>query len=201
MWRYQSRTDIGSGMSSFSETAADVVVGSFHRIITGAAMRTEAWSCRSEGLRPLDFEGSVYLTGRSGWTEASHRTDTVDGIAIARDLRVGASWTLTYQISGMGTFNMTSITYTEQVTRTYTVAAEESLTVPAGTFQALRVDVKGSVSSQIANAGAIQNFQINAPSSIWFAPGVGRVREQQILSQNGQGYTLITELVGFTPGS
>lgn len=71
--------------------------------------------------------------------------------------RAGDTWSGTDRLDG-------------RLTRRYTVAGEEDVTVPAGKYRAVRVDVE-----------AVRGGGVMSRSSSWYAPGVGLVR---VVSKN-----------------
>jgi len=69
--------------------------------------------------------------------------------------------------------------------RSCTVSGVESVTVPAGTFDAIRVECSDSTDDPAAYAGTITT------GTYWYAKGVGLVRQE--VSENG-GTAEVSEL-------
>lgn len=70
-------------------------------------------------------------------------------------LKVGESWTWTGQMGNV-----------EKVTFTFKVAKKEKITVPAGTFNAIKLDIEGTTP---------QGKSINTER--WYAPDVGMIKD------------------------
>jgi hypothetical protein len=78
------------------------------------------------------------------------------------------------------------------------VVAAESVTVPAGTFQAFRIEYAGSFASRMGD----QSWTGTHKETVWFAPAVQRMIkrdfEQSVPTRNVLNHHII-ELVSFKP--
>ena len=72
-----------------------------------------------------------------------------------------------------------------------TVAGEEPVTVPAGTFDAVRVDTTGTVSVSIGGAPA---NAVDMSITSWYVRDTGLVR-QEVGGLLGEADAIVTELV------
>lgn len=73
---------------------------------------------------------------------------------------------------------------TQGVVFNYTWAKRENLATPAGTYSAMQLYFEGNLGPQVR----IQSWR-------WFAPGVGMVKEDTTLQQDGQTRRVYAELV------
>jgi hypothetical protein len=159
-------------VNSFSWAVTDVS-GDATSATAHVAMNTPSgtlsleWRCGPGGisyytLSGLDFgEGSFQLTSQEG-----------SALLPAGEFESGASWTNAYSITidaGAGGF---SISYTIDVQESLTAGEPGTVTVAAGSFEAVPVHVE----SQTSSSGGLADFSSSSTSTIWFAEGVGIVR-------------------------
>ncbi len=107
----------------------------------------------------------------------------VDGTILPADVSVGDSWqavvTITVGIEQGGADSKNIIILTTE----FTAVVEESITVPAGTFNALRIDHKTNGENTLVvvgdDASLTQHLAtIEASGSDWYAPCIGKVRAE-----------------------
>jgi hypothetical protein len=91
----------------------------------------------------------------------------------ADQLKVGTTWNNTVNVTGsMG--SGTAVTGT--ISTSNKIAAEEKVTVVAGTFDALRVDGTVTEALNSSIAGRTVPLNITMQMSSWYASGVGLVK-------------------------
>lgn len=93
-------------------------------------------------------------------------------------LSVGKRWTFSYQYQSKPDTRV-DVTQTAQVTQ------GETVTVPAGTFKALRVEHVGRYTATQAN----QHWSGRITETYWYAPEVGRVVASEYKDTTGRGTT------------
>ncbi len=179
------------GESEFSHTFSDVTDSSFNvNIGVGDGENIiQKWTCSADGLlspemaqMPGMAEGMTFE-----YIEASGAT-----LPAADQMTAGHEWTTHYVVEvTMPDLGQGAMSMSETVDLVNTVAGEESVTVPAGTFDAVRVDTAGTIAVSIAGAPA-SNVEMSIVS--WYAEGVGLVR-QEIGGMLGGEDTIVTELV------
>lgn len=130
------------------------------------------WTCTPAGIVSYDF-GSISASGM-GAVVALDVTDS-SGVTLppAELLTPGYSWsnsyTTTISAPGVGV----AVDMTSTTDESLTVVGTETVSVPAGTFEALRIDGT-TVSSFSGMMVAIPGLTSN--SSYWFVEGIGIVR-------------------------
>jgi hypothetical protein len=149
------------------------------------------WTCSAAGIVSYDF-GSFSVSSLG--EVASIEVVESSGVFLpAADLLVpGYSWpenyTLTMNVSAEGTeleFTMTSA-------GTWTAVGTETVTVPAGTFEALRVD--GTENITMSGVMGMEPVNIGVNSTYWYAEGVGMVR----YAVSSEGTDSGGQLTGYT---
>lgn len=132
--------------------------------------------CTNEGIALMNVGGlSINLTDGSQNSKLS--TDQAEGVTLPNDVQVGDEWSQVINASG-------SSDASTAVTTNYQALAIEDVTVPAGTFHALKV----LQSSTVSFAGN----PIDTQQYIWYAPGVGVVKTemQDVYTSELVSYTI-----------
>lgn len=186
----------------------DSTEGAFHWAVTsasGSAASAEAtmtiasgfgsftyhWFCTTEGIVSYDF-GSVELEG-FGDVASINVTDS-SGVWLppAESMVPGASWsneyTTTFSISAEGV----ATDWSASTSETWTVAGTETISTPAGTFEALRID--GSTNTAVTAFMGIEIPATTTSQTYWLAEGVGVVR----YTSSGEGFTNTGTLTSYS---
>jgi hypothetical protein len=117
------------------------------------AVSTTTYRCTDEGLVP------VAQTSQYGKT-------TFNGVQYGSDLTDGKKWTFTWKSVGDG--------WTLSAQWDYRVIGPEKVEVPAGTFDAIRIDYRGlSTSSQRGKLPPTEG-------SVWIAEGIGLIKQADV---------------------
>jgi hypothetical protein len=109
-------------------------------------------------------------------------------------LEVGRKWDIPYEVEVMARAGNRSAKWQWHAR----VVAAEAVTVPAGTFQSLRIEYDGSFNTRQGN----QSYSGTHKETAWFAPELQRIvkrdLEQAVPSRNFLDHRVI-ELVSFKP--
>lgn len=137
--------------------------------------RTEQteWTCTKEGLSTLP-EGNQSIPG------GSVRLTKLSGVIIPSDetWKVGGSWKYRYELKGkVSVFDL--IGFLEVTNR---IVAKETVEVPAGKFEALRLEADFQGQFGVGFGGK---------ATYWFAPGVGVVKQLSEGNFGGKSLVLI----------
>ena len=152
---------------------------------------TVHWSCSSAGIVSYDF-GNLTAAGLGNIVNM----DVVDSsgafLPAADLLAPGYSWPSNYTVVMHVSQEGFDVDWTMVVSETWTATGIESVTVPAGTFEALRVDGNESVSM----TGMGQDVNVAVNMTYWYAKGVGVVRYTSTTSEgSGSGGELTSYTV------
>jgi hypothetical protein len=160
-----------------SETYLQTFVGGGDRFteVRNYPDRTEQnqWTCTEEGLSTLP-EGDQPIPG------GSVRLTKLSGVIIPSDetWKVGGSWKYRYELKGkVSIFDLSG--FLEVTNR---IVAKETVAVPAGRFEALRLEA--SFQGQFG-------VPFGGKATYWFAPGVGVVKQLSEGSFGGKSLELI----------
>ncbi|PWH17206.1 MAG: hypothetical protein DDG60_02890 [Anaerolineae bacterium] len=137
-------------------------------------------ACRDDGVILLDVPG-VSATYADGSGSSTLSTTNDDGVTVPDDIQVGDEWSQTISVvassEGAETLSAT-------MEATYKALGYETVTVPAGTFYALKVEQNGSMTIHGSPPFDTHGF-------LWYAQGVGTVK-------SGLEGTYISELVSYS---
>jgi len=115
--------------------------------------------CTDDGIILLDAPGaSVTYSGAQG--SSALVIQNVEGVTLPNDVQVGDNWSQTLQVAG-GNIHAT-------IETSYNAVGYETVTVPAGSFNALKVEQNGLV-----NMGG---QTLNSHAFFWYAQDVGVVK-------------------------
>ncbi len=198
-WNYTSTSE-SSGTFTYTDTVTSVRADGF--TLTGqigGVNRTQEWSCKPEGLLALQLGGagpSAAVTA-SG-VNAQLTTSNVQGVTIPADPQPGAQWTYSLDLQGTATI---AEGMTGEINGTASSNAQalamETVSVPAGTFNALKVQVNTTFSFTMNVQGLAIPVAITGVSYMWYAPGVGLVKSEDTGDFNGTTFSSTTELQSY----
>lgn len=150
------------------------------------------WKCSNGALTAMD----PFSTVPAGSSSApALKTDSVDGTGLPAGTKPGDSFLLTYHMSGSVKENGTTAPLTEVVSETCNADNMLSVTVAAGTFDALHLTCNLSLTiTATINGTAGQPIVSNSTVQRWFAKGVGLVKS----SDTSSAGVRTTELTAYT---
>lgn len=177
-WTYQGSSG-PEGAYSFTDTVTDVRENAFTLTAAFSGLtRTQEWTCTAEGLTAMQYTGagaagSVVTEGSS----AEFVTTSFSGVSLPKDLAAGDAWTLTFEVTGQQTLPGGGRADSQgTVTYTFEAAANEDVSVPAGDFEALRIDVTTDLDFTLSMEGAELPMQMTTTGSSWYVRDVGWVK-------------------------
>lgn len=190
-WEYRVTAD--ATPSTYDKSIVRMAPDSFteHRVFNSTAT-DNAWTCTIDGLRSEEF-GNLQVHGQ---TQYKFNTTSGTGVTIPAEDRwfVGNAWSSRYDIAGQLEQSGVTFTGTGTVTLENRIGAEDPVTVPAGTFNAFRVD--STITLRLTPSGLFAiPVTVTLSQYSWYARDTGMVRS--MLSMNGA--TAVTELVSYTP--
>ena len=190
-------TTSGLPPKEMTETYRDIGDDSFvvHSDFAGAQaseVKTDIkWTCTTEGLTPNDFDGNTMQTknGASG----KYETLKVTGVSIPAEARwrTGEKWNAKYDVKYTMQFPNSQLRAEGDgtVDGAGEILGEESVTVPAGTFQALKVRIVTKMNVTVKVNGTSMPNQFSFETLAWFAKDVGKVKSVNTLAGANVGST------------
>jgi hypothetical protein len=161
--------------------------------------RTQEWACELGGLKALQLGGgSAAGISIQGMT-AELATSEVTGISIPQTVTPGMQWQ--YALKLQGTVAMPG-DQQAQSNGGYTVdmkeLGRETVTVPAGTFEAIKIQSNSNVDIMAVFEGIEVPVKFNGTTITWYAPGVGYVKSVENGDFGGTAYSATTELQSYS---
>ncbi len=162
-------------------------------------IRTQEWVCQPDGLKALQLGGgSAEGISIQGMT-AELKTLEVSGINIPQTLTSGMQWQ--YSLNLQGTIVMPGDPQAP-ANGVYSVIMQEvgreTVTVPAGTFEAVKIQSNSTVDITSSFAGTEVPIKFNGTTITWYAPGVGYVKSVENGDFGGQAFSATTELQSYS---
>ncbi len=184
-WTYAG-TD---GTSTWSIPSASGSAGSAEAtmdISMSAGTMTVHWTCGSEGIVSYDFGN--FSSPTFGQVASLKVVDSSGTFLPPADrLTPGSSWPTNFTLVMSASAQGFSMEVNSKTSETWTAVGTETVSVPAGTFEALRVDGT-STSSFSGMTVAVPVSTVNM--SYWYAKGVGIVRYTYATDQVNGGADL-----------
>jgi hypothetical protein len=173
-----------SSVSGDQNNATAMVVMGFE----GGSLSYE-WKCGTDGV--FYYTLGDYAFGDTGGA-VSFRITSQSGTPLLapESFQPGASWTNQYTITIEAGVEGFSTTSTTEVNETHTAGPQETVTMGAGTFDAIPITTN-STSTTTSDFGS---FTTSYTSTCWFARGVGLVR----CESSSEGFSSVTELVSYS---
>jgi len=130
---------------------------------------TETWSCVDGGLLQLQNNGGPAGAAIGPHGKATITTKSNTGLTIPTDPKPGDTWSQVTE----GVIKGGGLTLTQKTTLTSRAVGMEAVTVPAGTFQALRIDGQSKI--DVTNQDG-SKLQFTGTTSVWVVAGKGLVK-------------------------
>ncbi len=189
-WSYSTTEGTSTWSVGSASGTADSAQATMAISIPEVAMTTH-WDCTSEGIISYDFGNiTVAEMGQIATMDVTESSGVF--LPAASLLAPGYSWSDNYSLVMQITAEGVSVDMTMTAAETWTAAGMETVSVPAGTFEALRVD--GTENITMSGFMGMEGVDTVVDATFWFAEGVGIVRYTSASS----GYTSVGELTSYT---
>jgi hypothetical protein len=174
-WNYQLS---GTTSGTFVRTIQSVDSGGFtdQDTFDSGTTRTGKWNCAAGDLTALDPVGSTTASVQFGATNSNFQTTALTGVTLPAHVAAGDTWTQTLSMSGTTESHGVQASSTSDVSISCTAGGSESVTVPAGTFDAMKVTCQDGITIKVTTAGVTIPVSVNFSADNWYAPGVGWVK-------------------------
>ena len=181
-WTYSGKS--ATGNFTRVSTITSVEANSFEREIATTLSNgtqrtyTDSWKCTPDGL--VLQGGPLSTTFQSVYGNATMKTLSTTGVTLPARINAGDSWTQDAQLA----FTSTKVSVNITLTYNFKAIGLKSITVPAGTFNAMKIQI--NVTSQTTTATRTNNIEVDGFE--WFVPGVGAVKSSVGVKVNGTAY-------------
>jgi len=151
-------------------------------VFSNGATRTGEWGCDSGSLIAHQPDGGPTGVVQTDNATAEFQTTALSGVTLPAAVNVGDTWMQNFTLEGNESINGKSIPAKNETAYSCTAGGIESVTVPAGTFDAVRVDCNTEITITVTVAGAEVPAHVSSTSTMWYAAGVGMVKSDNVIS-------------------
>jgi hypothetical protein len=197
-WTYKS-TGGPAGEYSFTDTIT-AVRGDGFTLSTqiGDLTRTQEWTCTAEGLAALQLGGAPAAMLNSQNIQLNLDINNATGVTFPGQINPGDQWQQTMNVTGNVTMMNEEADATGNAQMNFSAIGIESVTVPAGTFDALKVEVDVTLNVDATYESITLPVSFSGEYIYWFAPGVGWVKSSGTGNVLGSSFTDSTELQSYS---
>lgn len=162
-------------------------------VFTTGVTRQGNWKCENGNLIALEPAGGGSASVETEGMSIDFQTTALEGVTLPASMNPGDNWSQSLTLEGTQTINGQSYPASNQVTSTCTAIGIEPISVPAGTFDALRVDCETTMNLSMDMGGTPLQNTLNLNASNWYAMKVGLVKSVT----TGGGMDSVIELTAF----
>jgi hypothetical protein len=152
------------------------------RRVQQAGTLVQRWTCTPEGLSDMPRDATVAADGAPiGTLQFTDATGIT--LPLADRWQAGYSWTQ----GGNGTFDGLDVVpgmnprSESAIAKTHTIIGQEAVTVPAGTFNAWKIETRSSGPVTLEIAGQKETFEITTLIEAWYVENIGLVKSSSTL--------------------
>jgi hypothetical protein len=173
-WEYQIS---GTSSDTFVRSITNVRENGFddQDVFSAGVTRRGSWECREGELISLTPGSGASVIASD--VQANFTIESNTGITFPADPRPGTEWTQTIIYRGQQTIGDTNVESRNVLNLSCKAIGMERVSVPAGDFEALRVDCTTQLDISISVPLAM-NLSTTVTGSAWYAPGVGWVKSR-----------------------
>ena len=196
-WSYKS---IGSpvGDYSFTDTITSVREDGF--TLTSQfedVTRTQEWACKPEGLVALQLGGPSAATLNTQEVQLNLTVNNVSGVTFPGEITTGNEWQHMLEFDGELDIAGTPAEAIGGAESNFSALGSESVAVPAGTFDAMKVQVDSTITINATFQGISMPVAFSGTYIFWFAQGIGWVKASGTGEAVGTSFTETIELQSY----
>ena len=161
--------------------------------------RIQPWSCRSEGLAAtqLAINNATSILAFEKFSDLT--SSNVSGVNIPVTIAPGMEWAYAFDIAGTEMRQgVPGGAMTGRIASTYLAGNKESVTVPAGTFEAIPIQVDTVIDFSVASQSGPVSLTLTSSYTYWYAAGIGWVKASGSGRLGGQEYFETIQLDAYT---
>ena len=140
--------------------------------------RRLTWECRSEGLVATQLIADNATNIAAFEKFPIFKISNITGVNIPVTINPGMEWTLDFDVTGSDsrTGGSNASNMTGHIASKYKAGNKESVTVPAGTFDAIPIQVDTLIQFTVQAPTGATTLALKSSYTYWFAAGVGWVK-------------------------
>ena len=137
--------------------------------------RQGKWTCDNGTLTALDPSGTS-ANVNSNNISADFQTTSSSGVTLPALIHSGDTWKQSATLEGIEHIAGQDIPAKNEFSNTCTASGVESITVAAGTFDAMRVDCQTTTNITITMAGNAIPTSLSFTATSWYAENIGLIK-------------------------
>lgn len=192
-WNYKLT---GPLSDTFTHSILSVEDSSFveQDVFAAGVTRQGTWNCENGNLIALDPpSGASASVNTENNVSVDFETKDLSGVTIPATIHAGDTWSQSLTLEGTQTINGTSFPASNQLTSDCKAIGVESVTVEAGTFEAMRVECQTTMNLSLSMGDVPIQNTLNLTGTNWYVENVGLVKTLT----TGLGFDSTTELVSY----
>jgi hypothetical protein len=146
---------------------------------------TQEWACTPNGLLALESGGGGAGTVTTDNLSLMIDTQNASGLTYPAEIQAGSTWQHTLDYSGTMEIAGQSGEAQGNTIYDYTAIGVESVSVPAGTFEAMKIDIVTTINITATFQGTTMPLTLTSTGASWFVQGVGWVKSVSQLDMGG----------------
>lgn len=158
----------------------------------------QEWACIADGILALDTGGGAAGTVTTSDINLEMETQNVSGITYPNEILPGNTWAHTLDYTGKMDVAGEFVDVSGDTTYSYTAIGIENVTVPAGTFDAMKIEVITTININMTIQGSEVPVTVTSTSTSWFAEDVGWVKSDSTSDVLGAPSSETIELVSYS---
>jgi hypothetical protein len=156
--------------------------------------RQGQWKCENGSLIALNPPSGSSGTVASDKVQVNFETKDVSGVTLPAKISAGDTWSQSLTLEGTETLNGTEFPASNKVTSDCKAIGVESVTVQAGTFDAMRVECQNKMEVSLKMGETPIATTITLTGVNWYVENIGMVKS----TTTGSGLDSTIELLSYT---
>lgn len=152
--------------------------------------RTQEWACTPEGIVALQMGGGL----TTSQVNLTVETQSASGVTYPAEIEAGDTWSHSIEFTGTMDIAGQAGAAEGSTQSDFTALGVEPVTVPGGTFEAMKVQVLTTFEASVNFQGMSIPVAFTTTTFSWYAEGVGWVKSDSSGDFMGEGYTDTIEL-------
>lgn len=191
-WNYKLT---GPLPDTFTHTILSAEGNSFveQDVFNSGVTRQGTWNCENGNLIALNPPSGSSGTVNAENVSVDLQTTALSGVTLPATINAGDTWSQSLTLEGTQTVNGTAYPASNQLTSDCKAIGMESVTVEAGTFDAMRVECQTTMKISLKMGDTPIENTLNLTGTNWYAQGVGLVKT----FTGGLGFDSTVELVSY----
>lgn len=192
-WNYASTNTIADDYS-FTDTITSILDDGFTLTTKFKSLtRIQEWTCTPAGIVAVELGGG--LTAQS--INLKIETQNASGVTYPKEINAGDTWQQALDFTGTMDIAGQEGEATGTTQSDFTAIGTESVTVPAGTFDAMKVGIETTININVNLSGITVPVTFTGTTTSWYVKDTGWVKSVSEGSFAGQSYTETVELQSY----